>query len=154
MRPEETVDYHIKSSWHSISRMYNQLASSYNLTQAAAFMLLSIDPEHGTNATQIGPLMGMEATGMSRLLNNLEKEGLIHREKDDDDGRKVKICLTGEGVEKRKMARRVVKRFNQRILDEIGEEDFAVFKDIMQKVQHVVEEYKNYPLKNYHEKDQ
>ena len=148
MRPEETVDYHIKSSWHSISRMYNQLASPYNLTQAAGYALLSIDPDKGTHATRIGPLLGMEATGMSRLLKNLEDEGLIVRKKDEIDGRKVLICLTDEGAEKRKLVRKVVRKFNQRILTEIGEDEFATFVDVIQKVQSVVDEYKKVSIDN------
>ena len=30
MKREETIDYHIRSAWHAISRMYNQRAQKYN----------------------------------------------------------------------------------------------------------------------------
>ena len=141
MRPEETVDYHIKSSWHSISRMYNQLGSAYDLTQATGYVLLIID-EEGTPATKIGPMMGMEATGMSRILKSMENDSLIFRVKDDNDGRRVKIYLTKSGLEKQKIVRQVVRSFNDRILKEIGEREFDAFKNIIQKVHDVVDEYK------------
>jgi len=146
MRPEETVDYHIKSSWHSISRMYNQLASSYNLTQAAGYVLMMIDEEKGTHATKIGPLLGMEPTSMTRLLKSMESDELIIRTKEKGDKRKVRVWLTKEGLEKRSLARKVVKRFNSRILDEIGEDEFVIFKEIIQKVNHIADDCKKLPI--------
>jgi DNA-binding MarR family transcriptional regulator len=143
MHPEETVDYHIKSSWHSISRMYNQLASSYNLTQAAGYVLMMIDEHEGTYVTKIGPLLGMEPTSMTRLLKSMENEGLIVRIKEKGDKRKVKVWLTKEGLEKRVVVRKVVKRFNKRILKTIGEGEFGIFKDIIQKVNRIADECKN-----------
>ena len=142
MRPEETVDYHIKSSWLSISRMYNQLASKHNMTQAVGYVLLLIDEDKGINVTQIGPLMGMEPTGLSRLLKSMEKDKLIKRKKDKSDGRKVRICLTKLGIEKKKIARSVVKKFNNKILNEISAKEFEVFKLVMNKVHSVVDQYK------------
>ena len=142
MRPEETVDYHIKSSWHSISRMYNQLASSYNLTQAAGYVLMMIDEHKGTYVTKIGPLLGMEPTSMTRLLKSMESDALIVRVKEKGDKRKVKVWLTKDGLEKRIIARKVVKRFNNRILNEIGEAEFIIFKDIIQKVNQIADDCK------------
>jgi len=142
MRPEETLDYHIKSSWLSISRMYNQLASKHNVTQAVGYVLLIIDEKEGTHATKIGPMMGMEPTGLSRLLKNMEKEGMISREKDESDKRKVRICLTKKGIEKRKIAKSVVRNFNEKILKEVSEKEFNTFRDVINKVQLVIDQYK------------
>ena len=142
MRPEESVDYHIKSSWHSISRMYNKLSSSYSLTQAAGYVLMMIDEHKGTYVTKIGPLLGMEPTGMTRLLKSMESDALIVRVKEKGDKRKVKVWLTKDGLEKRIIARKVVKRFNNRILNEIGEAEFIIFKDIIQKVNQIADECK------------
>jgi DNA-binding MarR family transcriptional regulator len=142
MRPEETVDYHIKSSWLSISRMYNHLASKHHLTQAVAYALMIIDQESGTPATKIGPMMGMEATGMSRLLKSMEEEELIYRKRDKNDKRKVRIYLSNKGLEKRKKARSVVKKFNSKILDKVSEKEFKTFVGVINKVQLVVDQYK------------
>ncbi len=96
-----TIDYEIKSAWHSIFKMYNQVAQKYDTSQATGFLLLSIAKE-GTPSTSIAPAMGMEATSLSRILKTLEEKNLIYRKKDDKDGRMVRIFLTPEGVEKRR----------------------------------------------------
>ncbi len=142
MRPEETLDYHIKYSWLAISRMYNQLAAKHNVTQAVGYVLLIIDEKKGTHSTKIGPLMGMEPTGLVRLFKSMENDGLIMRVPDDLDKRKVRICLTERGIEKRKIAKNVVKNFNKKVLNEVSEEEFNTFKEVIGKVQLVIDQYK------------
>ena len=97
MKPKETVCFNIKYSWHAISRMYNERASKYGTTAAVGFILLNIDAEKGTAATQIGPALGMEATSLSRVFNDMEKEGLIERRNDITDKRQLHIFLTTVG---------------------------------------------------------
>ena len=143
MRPEETLDHHIKSSWLSISRLYNQLSSKYHLTQAMSYVLMIIDVKKGTPATKIGPLMGTEATALSRLLKNMEVEGLIFRLRDERDRRKVRIFLTGKGLEKRKIAFSVVQSFNNKLNDRLSEKEIETFLKVINKVQLVVDQYKS-----------
>ena len=142
MRPEDTIDYHIKCSWHSIAKMYNQIASKYGMTQSVGYVLLIID-QNGTPATKIGPELGMEPTSLTRLLKSMEDDGLIFRKKDKKDGRVVMVYLTESGIEKRKVARKVVRKFNDLILDEIKKQDFKVFVDVIEKVHQAVEKYKD-----------
>lgn len=96
---QNTIDYQIKSTWHGIFKMYNQVAAKHGSTQAAGYFLLTISKE-GTPATSIAPLMGMEATSMSRIIKSMEDKGLIFRKQDEKDKRMVRIFLTPEGVEK------------------------------------------------------
>ena len=93
---QNTIDYQIKSTWHGIFKMYNQVAAKHGSTQAAGYFLLTISKE-GTPATSIAPLMGMEATSMSRIIKSMENKGLIFRKQDEKDKRMVRIFLTPEG---------------------------------------------------------
>src|SRR3546814_15548188 len=96
MRREETVDYAIKATWHAIARMYHQQAGRHDITMSMGFVLLNIHAD-GTPATKIAPLMGLEARSLSRLLKTMEEKGLICRETDQEDKRKVRILLTKPG---------------------------------------------------------
>ena len=115
MKKEETVDFHIKSAWHAISRMYNQGGAIKGITAATGFVLLNIDMEEGTPATKIAPMLGMEARSLTRILKNLEQNGLIYKQQDQQDKRLVKIHLTEEGLAKRKFSRDAVILFNQKV---------------------------------------
>ena len=142
MKPSETVDLHIKFLWHSIANLYNQLAFEHDLTQATGCVLLNIDEEMGTPATKIAPLMRMEATSLSRVILKMEDESLLYREKGKDDGRLVRIHLTETGLKKKKIAKKVVKEFNQYVIDRMDKKELACYFDSMRSINRIVEEYK------------
>lgn len=139
MRKEETIDYHIRTAWHAIARMYNQQASKHDATMAIGFVLLSIDVEEGTPATKIAPLMGLEPRSLTRLLKTLEERGAIYRVMDKMDKRSVRIFLTEEGKKARERARETVLCFNEAVREEIPEEKLTVFFDVIQQVNKIIE---------------
>ena len=127
---EETVDFHIKATWHSITRMYNLFASKFSLSQTIGYVLINVEKE-GTPATKIAPLMGMEPTSLSRLLKNMEDNGLIYRKGDETDKRIVRIFLTKEGVEKRKISKETILNFNNKLLERINNKDMDTFVKVL-----------------------
>lgn len=139
MKREETVDYHIRSAWHAISRMYNQQAARYNATMAIGFVLLNIDVEEGTPATKIGPLMGLEPRSLTRLLKSLEEQGAIYRKVDESDKRSVRIFLTDEGRKGRERSKEIVLRFNEAVREEIPQERLDVFFEVIQNINKIIE---------------
>jgi DNA-binding MarR family transcriptional regulator len=139
MRREETVDYHLKTAWHAISRMYNQQAMKYGGTMSIGFALLNIHAEEGTPATKIGPLMGLEARSLTRLLKSMEEKGLIIRKTDQTDKRSVRILLTREGKKRREKARETVLRFNEAVREVVPEKKLEIFFDVVQHINRMIE---------------
>jgi DNA-binding MarR family transcriptional regulator len=139
MRKEETIDYHIRSAWHAIARMYNQQASNYGATMAVGFVLLNIDIEHGTPATKIAPLMGLEPRSLTRLLKTLEERGAIYRQVDKNDKRSVRIFLTPEGKLGRERAKETVLRLNEAVRAEIPQHKLDVFFEVIQSINKIIE---------------
>jgi DNA-binding MarR family transcriptional regulator len=138
-KPDFLYDFAIRHSWHRISRMYNQKAAEHEITMSIGFILMNVDKE-GTPSTQLGPKMGMEPTSLSRTLKTMEERGLIRRQEDDIDKRKVFIFLTPEGVEKRREVRNFVVGFNERILERIPQAKMKAFYEVVEKVGQLIEE--------------
>ena len=134
MKPEETVDYHIRAAWYGIYRMYNQEAVKHDITTSLGFVLLNLHMGEGTPATKIAPLMGMEARSLSRMLKSMEEQGLIRKEKDENDKRSVLIYLTEKGRDKREIARQTVRAFNEELLELMSKEELDVFFRAMNKI--------------------
>lgn len=147
MHPTKTIDYHIKLLWHSMSNLYNNIASEFDLTQAMGYALLNIDSENGIPATKIAPLMGMKATSLSRLLRKMEDEALIFKKKDDTDGRMVKIHLTEKGEAKKTIAKKVVREFNEFLIDKLSKKELEQYFTTMSSIKDITEEYKILKLK-------
>jgi DNA-binding MarR family transcriptional regulator len=139
MKREETVDFHIRSAWHAIARMYNQQAAEYDATMAMGFVLLNIDSEEGAPATKIAPQMGLEARSLTRILKTLEERGIILRKGDANDKRSVRIFLTKEGKKRKEKARETVLRFNEALRLEVSEDKLATFFEVIQKINRLAE---------------
>jgi MarR family transcriptional regulator, organic hydroperoxide resistance regulator len=138
MKAEETADYHIKSAWHAISRMYNVYAAQYDMTMAIGYVLLNIGKK-GTPATKIAPALGLEPRSLTRMLKSLEEKDWIRREIDLDDKRIVKVFLTEEGKKKRDLARRGVIDFNTMLHDAIPQEKLDQCFETINSISKLVE---------------
>ena len=147
MKPEETVDFHIKRTWQGIAKMYNEEAAKYEATMATGYVLLNKDLEHGTPSTALGPKMGMEATSLSRILKNMEERGLIIRKRNPVDGRSVLVHLTKFGKEKRLDAREAVVQFNNVISSHIPEQKLEIFFEVMNQINELIANKKIYHQK-------
>lgn len=139
MKPEETVDYNFKVCWHAISRMYNIEAAKADITTSIGFVLLNINQETGTPATKIAPLLGLEARSLTRILKSMEEHGLIHKVSDDRDKRLVRIFLTEKGLEKKEVSRQTVKHFNNKVRQEVPQEELDVFFKVCGRIMGMIE---------------
>ena len=126
MNTEETVDFHIRSTLFSMMRMYNLLAAQHGITQGVGYVLLIVERE-GTPATKLAPLMGMSSSSLSRLLKNMEDNGMIYKESNSSDKRVVKVYLTEKGVALRREVKQVVLQFNQKVNERISRSEFEAF---------------------------
>jgi MarR family transcriptional regulator, organic hydroperoxide resistance regulator len=140
MKREETVDYQIKASWHAIARMYQQQATKYGGTMSVGFALLNIHSEEGTPATKIGPMMGLEARSLTRLLNSMEEKKLVYRETDKIDKRSVRIFLTRDGKRNKERARETVLRFNEAVRETIPAKQLEVFFEVIEHITTIIEQ--------------
>jgi len=140
MKPEETIDFNIRSTWHKIARMYNIQASEYGVSMSTGMVLLNIDLKDGTPSTKLGPKMGMESRSLTRTLKNLEDEKIIYRQADKKDKRMVRIFLTELGMEKRNLSKEKVIKFNTHLMNNIKEKDLDVFFKVMVGINELIDE--------------
>jgi len=141
---DKTIDYLLRTTWLSVSKMYNEEAAKFDSTMATGLTLLSIDQEKGTPSTSLGPKMGMEATSLSRILKTMEKRGLIERRANPEDGRSVLIYLTDFGREKRAYSREKVLTFNDAIKNNVSEEKLRHFYEVAELINDMVTNKKIY----------
>ena len=147
MKPEQTIDFHIRWAWHSIARMYNLEASKHGSTMSVGQTLLNIDLEDGTPSTKLGPKMGMEPRSLTRTLKTMEEKGLIFRQVDKVDRRMVRVFLTDFGKEKRELSKDAVLKFNSAIQDNIESENLKIFFSVIKKINKLIEKQTHSKIK-------
>lgn len=138
MRPQETVDFHIRWSWYNVSRMYNSKASEFGGSMSIGYALLNIDKD-GTPSTKLGPKMGMEARSLTRMIKTLEKNGWIEKKEDYNDKRMVNLHLTAEGQKMRNKSKNYVIEFNKKIQEEIDSNDLKTCFNVLNKVNKIID---------------
>jgi len=138
MKPEETVDFHIRWTWSKISRLYNIEAARHGGSMSIGYILLNIDKE-GTPSTKLGPKMGMEARSLTRSLKLMEENGLIKRQPDPVDRRMARVFLTDEGQRMREVSKNVVIRFNERVREVVSETELKSMFSTLQKINQIIE---------------
>jgi len=141
---EKTIDYLLRSTWMSVTKMYNEEAGKKGSTMATGFALISIDPDEGTPSTSLGPKMGIEATSLSRTLKTMEKKGLIIRKPNPEDGRGVLIHLTDFGVEMREFSKKVVIGFDEAVNKAVNADDLKAFKRVANTILELINSKKIY----------
>jgi DNA-binding MarR family transcriptional regulator len=141
VKHQETIDYFLKIVWQTVANRYNQLVTEFGITQSIGYLLINID-EEGTTVSQAAALLGLKSTSLSRMLNQLEKTGLIYRESIQGDKRSVKIYLTDLGKEKRQLAKNVVKEFNNYLNAHISDADKQYLTDMLKKINQLTVNYK------------
>jgi len=146
---DKTIDYVLRTTWLAVNKMYNEEAAKFGTTMATGFALLSIDPEHGTPSTSLGPKMGMEATSLSRTLKAMEDKGLIERKPNPEDGRGVLIHLTEFGREKRAYSRDRVLIFNEAIKENVSNEELMSFYKVAEIINNMISNKKIYNQKEH-----
>lgn len=140
MSQENTIDYFLKASWQTLANKYNLIASQFGFTQAAGYILINIHRE-GTSVSQIANSTGVKTTSLSRVLNNLEGLGFIYREVNQEDKRSVKVYLTELGREKRKIAKDVVREFNEHLDAQLSARERTQFIKTLQKINDLAAAY-------------
>lgn len=140
MSQNKTIDYFLKSAWQSVANKYNTIATQYGFTQAAGYILINIHKE-GTPVSQIANFTGVKTTSLSRVLNNLETLGFIYRETSATDKRSVKVYLTPLGVEKRKIAKDVVRGFNEYLESQFTEKERTQLIQMLSKLNDIANTY-------------
>ncbi len=133
MNLKDTIDFHIKGTWHTLTKMYNRIASEYNTSQTVAYILVNIERE-GTPATQIAARLGMEPTSLSRVLKKMEDQDFIRKEVDKRDKRIMKIFLTNGGVEKRKFVKKILIDFNKKVIENVSKNDLKIFYKVINTI--------------------
>ena len=131
---EKTIDQLIRETWMSITKLYNEEAAKYGGTMSIGYVLLKVDTQEGTPSTSLAPMMGMEATSLSRTLKKMEDKGLVFREPNPYDGRSVLIKLTDYGKQMREKSKDTVLRFNQVLHNEIDQDELQTFVKVFYQI--------------------
>ncbi len=137
MKLNETIEFHIRTTSLALSRMYNSIASKYGITQTIGYLLTYVEKE-GTPSSSLAQQLGMKNSSLTRLLKKMEKDGCIKRITDKKDKRVIRIFLTEKGVQRRRIAKKTVLDFNEKILHYVSEQEIHNFFKVLDVIKNQI----------------
>lgn len=93
----------------------------FNLTTSQYAALLQLDTDGERRLTDLSKRLLRDKSTITRIVDQLERAGLVQRIADPDDRRAQRVILTSAGVERRKHARAAHKSSLERRLSGLSE---------------------------------
>jgi len=80
----------------NLKALYQKNLNIPNISFQQALTLAIID-ESGLKMSRLSKMLGIDNSTTTRLIDGLEKKGLVRRRRDDFDSRSLKVFLTNDG---------------------------------------------------------
>src|SRR4051794_35328857 len=99
-------------------------------------VLIRLEEGDGVRMNELADRILFSKSGLTRMVDRMEEEGLVRRERPPEDRRVIRVFLTDRGRERMRAAREVHHRGIQRhFLDHLGEEDLDGLAAALAKLQ-------------------
>ncbi|MEA2480763.1 MAG: hypothetical protein QOJ07_2685 [Thermoleophilaceae bacterium] len=116
MNPNESLGHAFALMSRLLERELRRGLSEYAVTPGQLPVLLALYERDGQTQTELAGTVGVEQPTMAATLTRMERDGLVRRELDADDGRRVGVFLTRAAVRLEKPLTDTVRVANRRAL--------------------------------------
>lgn len=82
---------------HALQVMSRRMMKQLGVTGPQRLVVRVIGQEPDTSAREVAATLGLHPSTLTGVLARLEREGLIERRRDPEDGRRAKLRLTASG---------------------------------------------------------
>ena len=122
-------------------RILGQRLAKEGLSDATALPILVLWRERSASMRQneLAQLLGLETSGVVRLLDSLETRGLLRRVEDPSDRRAKLLELTDDGLALGARADRIARELRQELLAEVAPEELSQTLKLLSKVSAVLD---------------
>jgi DNA-binding MarR family transcriptional regulator len=108
-------------------------STSISFTQWTALMRLCMQSGH-MSATQLSKELGYDMGALTRVVDELERRGLVQRERSRRDRRAVEIAVTAAGRRQAESAKRLVVALLNELVEPYSEAEMATLIDLLQRM--------------------
>lgn len=101
------------------------------VTLAQAAILFLLKEKDRRYMSEMGQVIGVDNSAMTRLVDRLEKAGLVKRQTDPENRRAIAVVLTSSGRKEAAAALAVIKNINEEIKKGYSPHEVDAFKKIL-----------------------
>ena len=130
------------SAYRSAGQINLKASGCDNITREQLGILLLLSLGDGLYQTQIANILGKDRPNITRMIDVLESNGFIKREKDDNNRRILKVFLTDKGRIETEKGKPFKDRMNAAQYKGMSDEEILTLVTLLRKVrQNIITEY-------------
>ncbi|SET17355.1 MarR family winged helix-turn-helix transcriptional regulator [Anaerobranca gottschalkii] len=135
------VAYITDNSMKFITDAFDQILSSKGVTRVQWIALYYLGLQEVINQKELANKMNIKESTVARLIDRMEREGLVIRCKKQDDRRAFNLLLTQKGKHYREVLIPEGEKFSEIVSKGINEEEMQMFLSVLKKMVLNVEEH-------------
>lgn len=124
-----------------VTQFYDKLLQPTGLKVTQYSMLANIDLQQAVSISRLGEILLLDQTTITRNINLLKRNGYVDLTRDPQDARAKVITLTDKGVEKLNEAAPIWQDIQERIINDIGLENYNDFYETLKTIQKIIQSY-------------
>ncbi|MCM3588358.1 MarR family winged helix-turn-helix transcriptional regulator [Mesobacillus maritimus] len=118
-----------------VTQLYDNQLQPTGLKVTQYSMLANIDRHKDISISQLGEIMLLDQTTVTRNLNLLKKSGYVRITKSNHDSRAKKISLTDIGYAKLEEAKPIWYQIQEKVVHDIGTDKYKDLLETLKKLQ-------------------
>jgi DNA-binding MarR family transcriptional regulator len=116
----QSLGYRIRRAQLWIFKEFSRRLASFDISPAQFSVLNVIDGNPGVNQLAIAQVLSIERAGLGRMMDNLERRGLVARAASSINRRYYVLYLTSEGAALLGRLRPIIADFEKSLAEKIG----------------------------------
>lgn len=97
LRLDDMVCFALYRALAKVQKAYAPLLEPLGLTYPQYIALVALWEEDGVSLSELGARLGLDSGTLTPLLKRMERDGLVRRERSQEDERRLVITLTAKG---------------------------------------------------------
>ncbi|MGG2082487.1 MarR family winged helix-turn-helix transcriptional regulator [Lysinibacillus pakistanensis] len=144
----KTIDYtqicvcaNLRKKTRVVTQLYDRLLQPTGLKVTQYSMLANIAHQQTVSISRLGEILQLDQTTVTRNINILKQSGYVELTRNPQDARTKNISLTAKGKEKLNEATPIWQTIQERIIADIGIDQYANFYDTLRTLQKIIRSY-------------
>jgi DNA-binding MarR family transcriptional regulator len=134
LRRETSLGYQVNVMARLFERALRERIAPHGVVPGQYPALLCLYEENGLTQAEIGSRVHIEQPTIAKTLQRMERDGLIRREPDPDDRRRVRIHLTSAARALEHTLAATAREINARAVDGLGTAEAARLLDTVTRI--------------------
>ncbi len=126
--PQESAGYLVRDAHRAFQRLLEKRIAAHGITRGQWYFLRVLWTKDGLSQRELSARVGMMEPTTVIALRNMEKAGLIRRERSADDRRRAQVRLTAKAKRMRGEMLAIARGINEQACEGVRSEDLETFR--------------------------